>query len=515
MSGLPGSGLISHLPGGEALSNLLGGLQPPGMAHGLQGPHIDPISVRQMGDGNGLLGAAGRQVSNLLDGTLPGSSSVPFAGNHDAAVTPASWNGAPGTQGPPPWAGVPHEGRGDSGRSDFDGTPGPGWSPDDGPRTWNNGDDAPRWGAAPVANNGALNVDDMVGGITRDAATLLGLTGRPVDVQGTLTQSGRFAFTEEQLPSGVVAGSLVRGDTGRVTPANRVAAGDEAIPVDRQVTTQRPDGVQQGARANTGADAEVIEWRGGNPVERQGDQQNQIDPRMGWMSRVDQGPLLKLSLTVIPPVLREGEMTQSATRTALFRAIVDGQQAFIDSQGRVVGWAVRQDLPPTYVANVIQTEELLQLPDGRQVIVDSQGRLRSLATGEVLHQVGAALAAQPGMGESDSDARALAERAEARFRELMWSTVLPSCIGLLLVVAAFLSAAAVRSMPVTVHGMFFVGAVGLAVFCFRTWKRWQRLPDGSVTKLPAITRRLRMMMALSCSAQGASAALLGIAVVLH
>jgi hypothetical protein len=213
--------------------------------------------------------------------------------------------------------------------------------------------------------------------------------------------------------------------------------------------------------------------------------------------------------------MREGEMAQSATRTALFRAIVDGQQAFIDSQGRIVGWAVRQDLPATYVAEVIHGEELMQLPDGRQVVVDSQGRLRSLATGELLRPVKAAVAADSRMRSPDSDARALAEQAEARFHELVWSTVLPSCVGLLLVVAAFLSAAAVGKVPLTVHALFFLGAIGLAVFCMRTWKRWQRLPDGSVTKLPAITRRLRMMMALSCSAQGASAALLGIAVVLH
>lgn len=535
MSGLPGSGLIGHLPGGKMLSNLLGGLQPPGVGgRGLQGAQIDPIGVRQMGDVDRLLGEAGTQVSDLLGGTIPGGGNAPIpAGPAVGPSAPVSWHsqGVSGSEGSPPWAHVSREGRSDfegrnaqgdegNGISRYGDAPSGGrsvgdWSPATGTHAAD-GEGIARGMPEPPATNGwAAQLDGVAEGVVRDATSVLGLTGRPVDIQGTLFQSGKSAFMEEQIPQGAVARSLARDGMGHAPSDNRIAVGDEAIPVDRQVTTQRPDAPLQVTRTETGA--EVIEWRpDGNPVERQGGQQNQVDPRMGWMNPIDQGALLKLSLTVIPPVLREGEMTQSATRTALFRAVVNGQQAFIDSQGKIVGWAVRQDLPAAYVAEVIHGQELMQLPDGRSAFVDSQGRLRSLATGEVLRQIGAAQAARPGMEESsDADARALVERAEARFRELMWSTVLPSCIGLLLVVAAFLSAAAVGTMPVTVHAMFFLGAAGLAVFCFRTWKRWQRLPDGSVTKLPAITRRLRVMMALSCSAQGASAALLGIAVVLH
>lgn len=526
LPGLPTPPGLSHLPGGKALEGLVDGL--PGM-HGLRlsGSDLGSASIHPIMQGD-LLGPAGEQVQGLISDVLPGGGSgAQAAGGASTAswgttpgALPQAW-GTPGATGQPAWAHVPHEGRSDfegAGRTESSGSDG--WSNPSG-SIGGTQDPEPgsgvRWGEN-LVRGVTSEVANLLDGVTRGAASTVGTTLPPTGLEEAVTQSGRFAPQGEQVPNGPMMEPLAR-DTGvRGALANRVALGDEAVPVDRQVTTQRPDGVQQLARTDRGAESEVVEWRAGNNpdarlIERNG-QQNQIDPRLGWMNRVDQAPMLKLSLTVIPPVLREGEMAQTATRTALFRAVVDGQQAFIDSQGRIVGWVVRQDLAATYVTEVIQTEQLMQLPDGRQVIVDAQGRVRGAATGELLRPVKATLATETRLQESESDRRTLVQRAEAHLHAVVWSTALPSCVGLILVVAAFLSAAAVGTMPWMVHVLFFAAAIGLAVFCGRTFKRCNRLPDGSVTRLPAITRRIRVLMALSCSAQGAGAVLLGTAAVL-
>lgn len=537
LPGLPTPPGLAHLPGGKALEGLVNGL--PGM-HGLHLSGTDPgsASIHPIVSGD-VLDPVGRQVQGLINDGLPGKGvDAPSTGgpeNRGIGQPASSWGptsggapeaqGAGGPAGQPPWAHVPHEGR-----SQFEGTGRPTGLPENGSGNpnadWNPGGvqgqesgGTPRWGET-LAGGITSGVESLVNGATRGAVSVLG-TGtavQPTGLEEAVTQSGRFAPRGGQAPNGSMAEPLAR-DTGvRGALSNRVAVGDEVAPVNRQVTTQRPDGAQQLARADPGAESDVAEWRvGGNPdarvMQRDG-QQNQIDPRMGWTNHVDHASMLKLSLTVIPPVLREGEMAQTATRTALFRAVVDGQQAFIDSQGRIVGWAVRQDLAATYVAEVIQTEQLMQLPDGRQVIIDAQGRVRGTATGELLRPVKGTLATDARPQSGATDMHMLLQRAEAHLRAVVWSTALPSCIGLILVVAAFLSAAAVGTMPWMVHVLFLAAAIGLAVFCGRTWKRCNRLPDGSVTKLPAITRRIRVLMALSCSAQGAGAVLLGTAAVL-
>lgn len=516
---------LDHLPDGKALEGLVDGL--PGM-HGIQvsGSDLGSASIHPIVSGD-LLDPVGRQVSNLIGDVLPGSSSGQSVAGGPAAAwdapsgaSPATW-GATATQGQPAWAHVPH-----MGRSDFDGAARPEFGAPDGAGRGDWVPDAARGGRGQgmpdwsdgLVNGVASDAQNLLGGPARQVAPGPGSSIPPASVEALLAQSGRMVPQGEFIPGGLSGQPLNRGAGAQGELANRVAPGDSAIPVDRQVTAPLPDGAQPLVRTETGAEPEVVEWRAGNGpdarvMQRDG-MQNQIDPRMGWINRSDPASVLKLSLTVIPPVMREGEMTQSATRTALFRAVVDGQQAFIDSQGRIVGWAVRQDLAATYVAEVIQAEQLLQLPDGRQVVVDAQGRVRGAATGELLRPVKAALAADARPQASDVDERALLQRAQAHLRAMVWSTALPSCIGLMLVLAAFLSAAAVGAMPWTLHVLFLAAAIGLAVFCGRTWKRCNRLPDGSVTKLPAITRRIRVLMALSCSAQGAGAVLLGTAAVL-